>query len=69
MKKHCMHNDPLFDADFGLVESLGLTFFENEAGNAVTVNGVSYRNKVTDFDVFSTVHHSIGLFLQPNLTL
>ena len=25
-------------------------------------------NKITWFDVFSTVHHSIGLFLQPTLT-
>jgi len=43
MKKHCMHNDPLFGADFGPY------FFENEAGNAVTVNGVSYRNKIMEF--------------------
>ena len=28
---------------------IGPYFFENEAGNAVTVNGVSYRNKITEF--------------------
>jgi hypothetical protein len=34
-----MH-EPLFGADFGPY------FFENEAGNAVTVNGVRYRSNL-----------------------
>jgi len=28
---------------------IGLYFFENEAGNAVTVNGVRYRNMIMEF--------------------
>jgi hypothetical protein len=28
---------------------IGPYFFENEAGNAVTVNGVRYRNMITEF--------------------
>ena len=28
MKSHCMHNEPLFDANFGLAEWLGRTFLK-----------------------------------------
>ena len=28
---------------------IGSYFFENEAGNAVTVNGIPYRNMITEF--------------------
>ena len=34
---------------FGAGGVIGPYFFENEAGNAVTVNGIRYRNMITEF--------------------
>ena len=44
MKSHCMH-EPLW-CEFWAGGVIGPYFFENEAGNAVTVNGVRYRNMI-----------------------
>ena len=46
-KNKCIHNVSLFGVDFWLEASLDL--FENEAGQAVTVTGVRYRNMITQF--------------------
>ena len=55
----------LFGADFGQ-ESSNHIFFENEAGQAATVNGARYRDMITQFfllklddiDVVSTTCHT-----------
>ena len=47
-KKKCILNVLLFGADFGQ-ESSNHIFFENEAGQAATVNGARYRDVITRF--------------------
>jgi hypothetical protein len=46
-----MHNKPLFVVRVLVWRSdwAVLFFFENEAGNTVTVNGVRYRNMIMEF--------------------
>ena len=39
---------------------IGPYFFENDAGNAVTVNGVRYRNMITEFFVASVGRYGYG---------
>ena len=46
-KNKCTHNVLLFGADFE--GRIGLYFFENEAGQAATVNGARYRDVITQF--------------------
>lgn len=47
-----IHEKSLFGALYRLEESLHLFFFENEAGDAVTVNGVTLRNDLDLDDVW-----------------
>ena len=44
-KNKCIHNVSLFDADFGMAAY----FFENEAGQVVTVTGALYRDMIAQF--------------------
>ena len=46
-KNKCTHNVLLFGADFE--GRIGLYFFENETGQAATVNGARYRDMITQF--------------------
>jgi len=48
-KSHCTHKEPLFGEDLGLVDWAIL--IENEAGNAVIVNGVRYRTVITELSL------------------
>ena len=47
-KNKCIHNVSLFGADFGQKASF---FFENEASQAATVNGVRYRDMITSAQI------------------
>ena len=58
LKSRRIQNESLFGTDFG-TGIIGPFFFENEQGEAVTVNGDRYRYMLNEF-LFTKIGEDIG---------
>ena len=60
LKSRRTQNESLFGADFGPEAYTGHFFFENEQGEAVTVNDDRYRNMLNEFLFTKIEEENIG---------
>ena len=60
LKSRCTQNESLFGADFGTRGIIGTFFFENEQGEALTVNGDRYRAVLNEFLFIKIEEEDIG---------
>ena len=63
MKSRCTQNESLFDEGFWSIGIIGTFFFENEQGEAVTVNGYRYRAMLNEFLFTKIEEEDIGNIL------